>query len=184
MFDGRRTSLGILALLLVLPQSIYVIGDYLAVGIRFPLFRLQLGFQPVSGAGNATAGAPVVNIITILRELQYIPMGVVGNVLGKTAVATYVWLVGLGMLIFADFLVISWQVLGNHEYARYPGPLILISGGLFLLWAIVQYGPFLLGPTGYSIPVGVPLLWYCGYQFLQAAKGKGESHQAFGEIVH
>jgi hypothetical protein len=38
---------------------------------------------------------------------------------------------------------------------------------------MIQFGPFFSGPVGYSIPLGVPFVWYCGYQFIQAAK-KGE----------
>jgi len=174
MLEKPRTSLPVLALLLLLPQSIYVIGDYLAVGIRFPFFRFQLAFQSVSGPGNGTAANSAVSIITIIREIQYIPAGFVGSVLGKTAVATYVWLAALGILILAAVLVVSWQFLDNHEHARYLGPLILVSGALFLVWAIVQYGPLFFSTSGYSIPVGLPVTWYMGYLFIQAAKEQGK----------
>lgn len=174
MFDRPRTSLGILALLLLLPQSIYVIGDYLAFGIRFPFFRFQLAFQSVSGPGDGAAGNLTVSTITIMRELQFISMGFVGKVLGKTAIATYVWLAALGFLILAAVLVISWQFLDNREHAQYPGLLILVSGGLFLLWTMVQYGPLLFGPSGYSIPVGLPVFLYTGYQFIEAVKEEEE----------
>ena len=174
MFDRPRTSLGILALLLLLPQTIYVIGDYLAVGIRFPFFRFQLASQSVSGYGNGTAGNLTVSTITIMRELQFISTGMVGKALGKTAIATYVWLAALGVLILAAVLVISWQFLENSGHARFPGPLILVAGGLFFVWGMVQYGPLLFSSSGYSIPVGLPVFLYIGYQFIQAAKEEGE----------
>jgi hypothetical protein len=174
MFDRPRTSLGILALLLFLPQSIYVIGDYIAIGIRFPFFRLQMAFQSLSGSGNSTSTDITMSTITVAREFQYIFGGIIRDNLGKTAVATYIWLAGLVVLILAGALIISWQFLDNDEHARYPGPLLLISGGLFLLWGMVQFGPLLYGPSGYFIPVGLPVILYTGYQFLQAAMEQGE----------
>ncbi|MGA2935144.1 MAG: hypothetical protein ABSD81_08335 [Methanomicrobiales archaeon] len=167
-----------MVLLFILPQSIYVIGDYMAVGIRFPLFRYQLASQSISGVGNGTAGNLLMSIITVVRELQYISSGEVGGILGKTALATYIWLAGLVVLFAAAALVVSWQLLENPGHARFPGPLIIITGVLFLVWAMAQYGPLFSGPSGYSIPVGVPVLWYCGYRFIQAARGMGGKDQA------
>lgn len=163
-----------MVLLFILPQSLYVIGDYMAWGIRFPLFRYQLTFQSISEVGNGTAGNVLVSIITVVRELQYISLGNVGGVLGKTALATYIWLAGLMVLFAAAALIISWHLLDNPYHAKFPGPLIIVAGVLFLVWAMVQYGPLFSGPSGYSIPIGVPILWYCGYQFMQAAKGEGK----------
>ncbi|MDD1665005.1 MAG: hypothetical protein LUQ32_06585 [Methanomicrobiales archaeon] len=174
MFERPRISYVIMALLFILPQSMYVIGDYMAVGIRFPLFRYQLTFQSISGVGNGTAGTVLVSIITVVRELQYISLGNVGGALGKTALATYIWMAGLVVLFAAAALILSWHLLDNPDHARFPGPLIIITGVLFLIWAVIQYGLLFSGPSGYSIPVGVPILWYCGYQFMQAAKGEGE----------
>ena len=169
MFDRPRGSLPLLVLLFLIPQSLFVIGDYMAVGIRFPLFRFQAVYQSV----NTTAGVEttlVPSMFTIVRELQFVLMGVVGSAVGRTAIATYLWLAGVIILIAAAVLVISWQVLDNMGHARYPGPLIIVTGVIFLVWALVQFGPLFYGPLGYSIPVGVPFLWYSGYQFMQAAK--------------
>jgi len=160
MFERPRISCVIMVLLFILPQSMYVLGDFLAWGIRFPLFRYQ-----ESGYGSS--------IISIVQEIQYVFKGTVGGLGSRTAVATYVWLAGLVVLFAAAALILSWHFLDNQEHARYPGPLIILTGVLFLVWAMVQYGPFFSGPSGFSIPVGVPILWYCGYQFIQAAK-KGE----------
>jgi hypothetical protein len=150
-----------MVLLFILPQSLYVIGDYLAVGIRFPLFRYQdSSFGPSS--------------ISVIQELQYVFRGTVGGLGSKTAIATYLWVAGLVMLFAAAAMILSWHLLDNPDYARYPGPLIIITGVLFLIWGMVQYGPIFSGPSGYSVPVGVPILWYCGYLFIQAAKAKEE----------
>ncbi len=161
MFERPRISYAIMVLLFILPQSLYVIGDYLAVGIRFPLFRYQdSSFGP--------------SIISVIQELQYVFRGTVGGLGSKTAIATYLWLAGLAVLFAAAALIISWHFLDNYDHARFPGPLIIITGVLFLIWGMVQYGPLFSGPSGYSVPVGVPILWYCGYQFIQAAKAKEE----------
>jgi hypothetical protein len=158
MFERPRISYIIMVLLFTLPQSLYVIGDYLAVGIRFPLFRYQY-----SAYGSS--------VISVVRELQYVFGSTVGGLGSRTAIATYLWLAGLVVLFAAAALIISWHLLDNPDHARFPGPLIIITGVLFLAWAMVQFGPFFSGPSGYSVPIGVPILWYCGYQFIQAAKG-------------
>jgi hypothetical protein len=160
MFEKPRTSYAVMLLLFLLPQSLYVIGDYLAVGIRFPLFRWQ----------EANIEGMRTSIISVFRELQYIFGGNVGSPWGRTAVATYIWLAGVILLCAAACLVISWHYLDNPDHARYIGPLLFITGGLFLLWGLVQYGVFFSGPSGYFIPVGLPILLYCGWQFMQAAK--------------
>jgi hypothetical protein len=171
MFERPRISYAIMVLLFILPQSLYVIGDYLAVGIRFPLFRYQVlsGNQSPLGSGSSP-----VSIISVIQELRYVFGGTVGGLGSKTALATYLWLAGLVVLFAAAAMILSWHLLDNPDSARYPGPLIIITGVLFLIWGMVQYGPLFSGPSGYSVPVGVPILWYCGYQFMQAAKEKGE----------
>jgi hypothetical protein len=175
MFDRPRGSIPILVLLFLLPQSVFVIGDYLAVGLRFPLLRAQLVMQSVTLSGGSTETTIAPSIITVVRELQFVVQGIVGSPFGKTAIATYIWVAGLAVLIIAAVLVISWQVLGNPDHARYPGPLLFLGGALFIVWAIVQFGPLFYGPVGYSLPIGIPFLWYCAYQFTEAAKGKGEA---------
>jgi hypothetical protein len=166
MFERPRISYAIMVLLFILPQSLYVIGDYTAAGIRFPLFRYQ----------DSSYGS---SIIPINREVGYITSGIIkwttstGNY-NPTVIATWIWLSGLVVLFAAAALIVSWHFLDNPDHARFPGPLIIITGVLFLVWAMVQYGPLFSGPSGFSVPVGVPILWYCGYQFIQAAKGKGE----------
>jgi hypothetical protein len=158
MFRQPRFSYAVMALLLVLPQSLFVIGNYMAWGIRFPFFRWQ----------DSSYGS---SLITLAREISYVLSGQVG---GRTALATGIWLAGALILLAAAVLVISWHHLGNRDHARYIGPLILATGLLFLLWGMVQYGPLLSGSSGYAIPVGVPVLWYCGWQFLKAAKDGAE----------
>jgi hypothetical protein len=154
MFEKSGISYAVIALLVVLPQSLYVIGDYIAWGIRFPLFRYQ----------DSTFGS---SIIPLTNELGYVLNGTVG---GRTAIATCIWLAGVILLLAAAALVISWHGLGNPDHARYIGPLLFLAGGLFLTWGLVQYGLLLSGPSGYAIPVGVPIIWYCGWQFMQAGK--------------
>jgi hypothetical protein len=154
MFEKPRISYIVMVLLLFLPQSLYVIGDFAAVGIRFPFFRWQ-----ESSMGNS--------LIPLTKELGYVLDGVVG---GRTAIATWIWLAGVILLVAAFALVISWHGFGNPGHARYIGPLLFITGGLFLVWGMVQFGLLLRGLSGYAIPVGVPILWYCGWQFMQDAK--------------
>jgi hypothetical protein len=170
MFEKPRISYAVMLLLFLLPQSLYVIGpgpEYLAVGIRFPLFRWQ-----ESGFGTS--------IISVVQELQYVFNRTVGSLWGRTAIATYVWLAGVILLFAAAALVISWHYLDNPDHAGYIGPLLFITGGLFLVWGLVQFGLFFSGPSGYAIPIGVPILWYCGYQFMKDAKEEAAPEAAPG----
>jgi len=157
MFERPRISYIVMVLLLILPQSLYVIGDYLAVGIRFPFFRIQ-----DSSYGSSS--------ITVVQDVRYVIRGTVGGLAGRTALATYAWVAGLVVLVAAAILVLSWHLLENSDYARFPGPLIVLAGVFFLAWGMIQYGPLFSGVSGYAVPVGVPILWYCGYQFILAAK--------------
>jgi len=155
-----------MALLLVLPQVPYVIGEFMAVGIRFPFFRWQ---ESVYGT----------SYIPITREIEYLLSGVIkwttpSGGINPTAMGTVVWIAGLVFLLAAVAMVISWHLLGKSGHARYAGPLLVITGVLFLAWGMVQYGPLLYGPSGYAIPVGVPILWYCGWQFMKAGKAAAE----------
>lgn len=166
MFERPRISYIIMVLLFILPQSLYVFGDYMAVGIRFPLFRYQYSAYGTS-------------FIPVNREVGYIAGGIIKwttstGTPNPTAIATWIWLSGLVVLFAAASLILSWHFLDNPDHARFPGPLIILTGVLFLIWAMVQYGPFFFGPSGYAVPVGVPILWYCGYQFMRDAKGKKE----------
>jgi len=161
MFEQPRVSYAVMALLFILPQSLYAFSGYIAWGIRFPLFRLQY-----SDYGSS--------VISLFQELQYVIRGTIGGLGSRTAIATYLWLAGAVLLFAAAALIVSWHLLDNTSHARFPGPLIIITGVLFLFWGMVQFGPLFSGPSGYSIPVGVPILWYCGYQFIQAAKGVRE----------
>jgi hypothetical protein len=154
MFEKPRISYPVMALLFVLPQSLYVIGDYIAWGVRFPLFRWQ----------DSAYGT---SLIPLTRELEYVVGGQLG---GRTALATGIWLAGLLALVAASVLLISWHQLSNPGHARYIGPLLFVAGGLFLAWGMVQFGLLLSGISGYAVPIGVPILWYCGWQFMQDVK--------------
>jgi hypothetical protein len=166
MFEQPRVSYAVMVLLFILPQSLFTIGDFMAAGIRFPLFRWQ-----ESGYG--------ASIIPINKEIGYLSTGIIkwttpAGGINPTALATLVWVAGLVVLLGAAAMVMSWHLFSNPDHARYPGPLLLLAGALFLAWGMVQYGPLLSGPTGSSIPVGVPVLWYCAWQFMQAGRREAE----------
>ena len=167
MFEKPRISYAILVLLFILPQSIFVIGDFMAWGIRFPLFRFQ----------DSPLGS---SVIPLNRELGYVTSGTIkwtGSYggLNPTAVAPWIWLAGVLALVAAAGMILSWHLLDNPGYAVFAGPLVILSGVIFLVWAVVQTGSPFIGPSGYSIPVGIPFLWYCGYKFMRVAKSEGEA---------
>ena len=138
----------LLAAALLLPANIYVIGDAVGAGIRFPLFLYQ----------DTTYGA---SLIPVWREISYVTSGLIG---GRSAVSILLWVFGTALLVAA---IVYFAVKREEDYEVFRKPLaLLVSGGAvaYLLSCVAQYGPTLYGPAGFAVPVGVPLIlavaWY------------------------
>ncbi len=139
---ARPSLLSLLLLAFLLPVNIYVIGDLLGAGIQCPLFRYQETYL-----GN--------NTITILRDLDYVTFGIIG---GRSALSILLRVSGSALLIAAViYLIWRWR----EDYETFRRPLALLTAGAgvaYLLSCIAQYGPTLHGPSGFCVPVGVPLI--------------------------
>lgn len=138
----------LLAALLLLPASIYAIGDAVGAGIRFPLFLYQ----------DTTYGA---SLIPVWREISYVASGTIG---GRSAVSILLWVFGTALLVAA---IVYFAARRQEDYEVFRKPLaLLVAGGAaaYLLSCVAQYGPLFHGPAGLSVPVGVPLIlavaWY------------------------
>ncbi|MBP2145901.1 protein-S-isoprenylcysteine O-methyltransferase Ste14 [Methanofollis sp. W23] len=138
----KSTLSALITLILVLPANIYLIGDGLGAGLQFPLLRYQ---QTYLGT----------NLITLVRDFEYVSSGILG---GKTALSVLLWIGGTLLLVAAVmYLVCRWY----EEYASIKKLLSLLIAGAgiaYLASVVVQYGPLLHGPAGFSIPVGVPMV--------------------------
>jgi hypothetical protein len=146
MIDRDKVPVIFGLLLFLVPQNIYVIGDRLATGIQWALFRYQ-----VSDLGNS--------LILASRDLYYVIAGILK---GATAISTVVWLCGAVLLVAAFCLLVVSALRPSVRLVRPAGLAILASGILFLLADIVQYGIAFNNMHGYALPVGVPLVLVIG----------------------
>lgn len=142
-------------LLCVIPLNIYVIGDYLASGVQWALFRYQ-----VSPLGNS--------LIALDRDGYYITNGILT---GSGAVSTLVWIAGGLLLVLALICgLASWighavSRLDNHRallISRAGGAFTLLAALLFFCSMAIQYGLMLHSDHGFSIPLGIPVVLVAG----------------------
>jgi len=156
---------------LLLPANIYVVGDAIGAGLQSPLFRYQQTYLGTS-------------VITLADDLGYVVSGTIG---GRSALSILLWVLGTALLL----AVAGYAVYHRHDgIAGIRKPLaLLVAGGAvaYLLSCIAQYGPSLHGPSGFAIPVGVPLIlavaWYIGKveDDESGCEGEEEEYEEEGE---
>jgi len=148
----RLFLVSLLALTLILPVNVYIIGDAIGAALQFSFLRYQKTYL-----GNG--------VITVLRDLDYITSGIIT---GRSALSILLWLCGTLLLTVAIiYLVARWR----EDYESFKKLLSLLvggAGGAYLLSCIAQYGPTLHGSAGFSIPVGVPLILAVAAYILKA----------------
>ena len=138
----RSLLSALLTAVILLPANIYVIGNAIGAGIRFPLFLYQ----------DTTYGA---SLIPVWREISYVTSGTIG---GRSALSILLWVLGTALLIAA---IVYFAVKREDCYEAFRKPLaLLVAGGAvaYLLSCVAQYGPTFYGPAGFAVPVGVPLI--------------------------
>jgi len=142
-------------LLLCIPLNIYVIGDNLAQGVQWALFRYQQ-----SSMGNS--------LILIHRDFQYVTGGILK---GASAYSTMIWVAGAFLLV-AAVLVLAVAVFRDQSGLVFPAGLLTVIGGLLFFAAmIVEYGPALANNHGSSVPVGVPVVVVTGLWLMYGKVG-------------
>lgn len=147
LLHDRRIPLFLLLLLFFIPLNLYVIGEWIGTGLQWALFRYQ----------ETSYGT---SFITVTRDFEYI---IYGTLTGKTAVSIALWITGTALLILA-FVVLAAMILDEMDEKKHlPGLLVIASGMLLLLSCMTQYGHFLSGPAGFSIPIGIPLVLVVGW---------------------
>lgn len=143
LLSDRRIAPLLLPVLLVVPLNLYVIGDWLGSGVQWALFRYQ-----------ETSYGP--SLITIASDIGYVSSGLIA---GRTAVSFILWDAG-AVILFASFIVLLPAVAeGKVQWIRHAGIAVAASGVLLVASCIVQYGPLLSAPSGFSVPIGVPLVF-------------------------
>jgi heme/copper-type cytochrome/quinol oxidase subunit 3 len=156
-------------LLLCIPLNIYVIGDNLAQGVQWALFRYQQSSQ-----GNS--------LILIHKDVHY----VIGGILrGASATSTIIWVIGAVLLVAAVLILATAAAQDNPGLVRPAGILTIACGALFFFAELVEYGPVLANSHGSSVPVGIPViivvgLWLACGNFTTPEENSGEPDECAG----
>ena len=114
----------------------------MGLGIQGAVFRYQMTVR-----GNS--------LIPITSEVSYVTSGIYS---GKTALMVILWT--LGSLVLAAITMLSlvyWNRLPHSRFKLLLAGLVSTSI-LYLGSCVTQYGLFLSGPAGISLPVGVLIL--------------------------
>jgi hypothetical protein len=157
-----------LPLLLCLPVNVYAFGDLICAGVRFPLFRVQ--YSPLGWS-----------FITIAREFEYVAGGVVG---GKAVYFTVIWGIAVLFMLGSIGCALSFYRTGRAQQKRTAGICLAISAACMLVATMVYYGPSFSGPTGFAVPVGLPLLFAAAWLlYVQKEEGGGDEPAVDGESV-
>jgi hypothetical protein len=141
----------LLFLCFIMPIQIYIIGDGIGVGTQAAFYRYQ----------DSPYGS---SFIPVNRDVNYIITGIYG---GKTALSTLSWLIGDIMLVFAAVLSLIGEKDHDDRKFKIICSFLMVSGILFLISVMLQYGIFLHADAGISIPFGVPLIIISGWYFFK-----------------
>ncbi|WP_165394776.1 hypothetical protein [Methanofollis fontis] len=163
MSESRYTPVLLLACLLA-PVNIFVIGDFMGAGIRFPLVLYQHTIYGTSW-------------IPIWQEVNYVATGLIG---GRSGLAILVWALAT-LLVLAAFA--AWIARWPEGERRGVALLLAGAGACSLLAAFAHYGPLLHGQAGFCVPVGLPIViavaWFV---WRGEGKEKGEDENTSPDI--
>jgi len=132
--------------LFFLPVNIYIIGNWLGVGVQWSLFRYQQTYL-----GDSS--------IVFYKDLFYV---LNGTLTGKSMIAAEISFTATCVIIVATILLLIANMKYNRNWEKYSAILTLSSGSLFLLSDAIQYGVFINGPAGLVIPIGLPAILFAG----------------------
>lgn len=134
-----KHSLVLQSIIFLIPVNIYLIGEGVAAGIQWILFRYQY-----SEVGTS--------FIVFYKDVFYIQEGYLN---GKSALAgEFAILASILMIVASIILLIAWQD-RSGLLVRLSALLTICCGVLFLLSDMIQYGFLLNVPAGFVIPVGM-----------------------------
>ena len=146
IYSRFRLPLIAQCLLFLVPVNIYVLGDWLAAGVQWILFRYQQSYL-----GNS--------LLLFTRDLYYLQEGIIK---GRSALASEIAVVAAFCMICAVFLLFYAYAIESGAWVKTAAMVSLGGGCLYLIGDMVQYGMFFQGPSGFTIPVGVPAILVCG----------------------
>lgn len=132
----------LLILCFILPLNFFIIGEDMGIGMQGAFYRYQ-----VTGYGTG--------FFPLTQDLSYIISGIYE---GKTALSVVIWAIAAVFLAIATTLALITYIEPADKRANIVCFLMAFAGVGFLISVIIQYGPFLQGPAGLSIPFEVPAL--------------------------
>lgn len=154
-----KISLLLQCLVFLIPINIYVIGDWLGMGVQWALFRYQQTYL-----GNS--------LILVTREITYVLNGTIS---GRSAISLILWAIGALLFIIATILVILANPNKDSSLIK-KASLITITGGIIIAISIlVQYGILLNSQSGFAIPVGIPIILVIGWWMYSEMNDSDES---------
>jgi hypothetical protein len=160
MTPKLRLPLALQALIFFVPLSIYVIGDGLATGLQWALFRYQQSYL-----GNS--------FILVTRDFFYISQGILT---GTSAISGIAWIIGSILLMIAFIVTILSYAEHNPQNMNNGALCIIAAGVLFCISLLAQYGLLLSNLHGFCVPIGIPLILITGgWIYHENYSGTGET---------
>ncbi|MBT8507895.1 hypothetical protein AZH53_05640 [Methanomicrobiaceae archaeon CYW5] len=144
---GAVFSVLLVAVSLVVPVSVYYIGNGIGAGVAFPLFRYQQTYLGPS-------------LITLVRDVDLVTSGAIT---GRSALVPFFWLGGV--LLCCVALVFACHHVRKHSGSsrRYAGISLIAAGLAYLGGTIAQYGFSFAGSSGFAIPIGALFMCVAGW---------------------
>jgi hypothetical protein len=157
--DKYKISLLLQCLVFLIPINIYVIGDWLGTGVQWALFRYQQTYMGDS-------------LILVTRGITLVLNGTIG---GRGGISLVLWAIGALLFIIAMILVILAAIKKDSTLVKKASVFTIGGGIVFALSIIFQYGFLLIGPSGFAIPVGIPIIFVIGWWMFQEKSEPGET---------
>jgi hypothetical protein len=123
----------------VLPLQIFIMGDFTGIGVQGAVYRYQ-----TSGYGTF--------FIPITREIVFVLNGTLS---GRTALSVILWLSGSVLLACTTIFAFLHVNNKTENYYRQIATGLIASCLIYLGSCIAQYGFFLHGMSGFTLPVGI-----------------------------
>ena len=154
---GAVFSVLLAAVSLVVPVSVYYIGNGIGAGVAFPLFRYQQTYLGPS-------------LITLFRDIDLVTSGAIT---GRSALVPFFWLGGV--LLCCVALVFACHHVRKHSLnsRRYAGISLFAAGFAFLGGIIAQYGFSFAGSSGFAVPIGALFMCVAGWFIVAGYPGIG-----------
>ncbi|MDD1701651.1 MAG: hypothetical protein LUQ31_01555 [Methanoregula sp.] len=163
--SGYRAISGfflIQCILFLVPVNILIIGDWLATGVQWGLFRYIQSY-----IGNS--------LIFFTNYITYIANG---RLTGRSALAAGFDIAASACLILALCILLFVYLKRSAEYVQAAAIVAIAAGCLFLLADMIQYGVLFSGPAGFAIPIGVPVILVCGWWMYRMEFAEMEENRA------